>query len=202
MRKFTKLSIIVSHEGSEENGFAGPTVEMTSGNNSVQVSDFESALAMLPPGSEVSVVAKGTVGNKSVHNLSRIIREGCVLVSLDLSSVQEFSRVIDSPFRANKNLSAIIFPSNLVSINSQAFEDCSNLESVVIPSTVKKIGALSFSGCEKLSNMEFADTNGWFAANKNGEKEPVQNLHKSDDNPFRFTLPSSPYRNCELIKED
>ncbi len=202
MRKFTKLSIIVSHEGNEENGYAAPTVEMMSGNNSVQVSDFESALAMLPPGSEVCVVAKGTVGNKSVHNLSRIIREGCILVSLDLSAVHEFSRVIDSPFRANKNLSAIVFPGNLVAINSLAFEDCTNLESVVIPATVKKIGALAFSGCEKLTNMEFSDANGWFAARESGEKEPVNNLHKSDDNPFRFTLPSSPYRTCELVKEE
>lgn len=200
MRKFAKVSIIVSHEDNDE--FSAPVVEMMSGVNSVQLSNFESALGMLPPGSEVSVVAKGTVANKSVHNISRIIRNSCVMVALDLSAVHEFSRVFDSPFCGNPNLSAIIFPSNLVAINPRAFADCVNLESVVIPATVKKIGIQAFSGCEKLTNMEFGDTKGWFATSENGSKEAVQNLQKSDDNPFRFTLPSSPYRNCELIKEE
>lgn len=200
MRNFSKLSIVVSHEGDENSVFSAPVVELTSGNTTVQVSDFESALEMLPPGSQVSVVAKGTVGNKSVHNIARIIREGCVLVALDLSAVSEFSRVFDSPFRANPNLIGIIFPNNLASINEQAFAECKNLESVVIPATVKKIGKQAFSGCEKLSNMEFSDPEGWFAEKEGGENESIANLSKSDDNPYRFTLPSSPYRNCTVQK--
>ena len=189
MRKFAKVSIVVSHEDNDE--FSAPVVEMMSGVNSVQLSNFESALGMLPPGSEVSVVAKGTVANKSVHNISRIIRNSCVMVALDLSVVHEFSRVFDSPFCGNPNLSAIIFPSNLVAINPRAFADCVNLESVVVG-----------HGKFKEWKQEFGDTKGWFATSENGTKEAVQNLQKSDDNPFRFTLPSSPYRNCELIKEE
>ena len=199
MRKFSKLSIVVSHEGDENSVFSAPVVELTSGNTSVQMSDFESTLAMLPPGSEVSVVAKGTVGNNSVHNLARIIREGCVFVALDLSSVQEFSRVIDSPFRANPNLVGIIFPNNLLSINEQAFADCKNLEFVEVPASVKKIGKEAFFGCEKLSKMEFKEPEGWFVE-KDGENQPIENLHKSEDNPYRFTLPSSPYRSCIVYK--
>lgn len=174
---------------------------MTSGNNSVPVSDFESALGMLPPGSQVSVVAKGTVGNKSVHTLSRIIRENCVFVALDLSNVTEFSRVFDSPFKANPNLIGMIFPGNLVAINPKAFADCENLESVVIPETVKKIGTQAFSGCTKLTSLEFTDPNGWYSTSESGERQEINNLSKSDDNPFRFTLPSSPYRNLEIQKD-
>ena len=201
MRKFSQLAIVVSHEGNDESAFSAPVVEMTNGSASVQVSDFESALNMLLPGSEVIVIARGTVGNKTVHNLARIIREGCVLVSLDLSEVTELSRVFDSPFRGNPNLVSMIFPKNLASINPQAFADCKNLESVSIPATVQKIGAQAFSGCEKLSKMEFADTGGWLAVHDESKSEAVSNLKNPDDNPYRFTLPSSPYRNCVLQKK-
>lgn len=200
MRKFSQLSIIVSHEGNEDSVFSAPVVEVTNGNNSVQVSDFESALGMLPPGSDVCVIAKGTVGNRGVHNLSRIIREGCVRVSLDLSAVTEAARVFDSPFQGNQNLVSMKFPQNLLALNPVAFADCKNLESVNIPATVQKIGAQAFSGCENLSFLEFADPNGWESVDSLGSCEPVSYLEKSEDNPFRFTLPSSPLRNCVLQK--
>lgn len=201
MRKFSKLEIVVSHEGNEESAFSSPVVEMTNGNNSVQVSDFESALALLPPGSDVSVVAKGTVGNKSVHTLARIIREGSARVSLDLSAVTELSRVFDSPFRGNPNLVGMVFPCNLASINPEAFADCENLEHVSIPATVQKIGIRAFSGCGKLAHLEFGDPSGWECLKESGEVEPIAYLEKTDDNPFRFTLPSSPFRNCVLQKK-
>ena len=199
MRKFSKLSIVVSHEGDENSVFSAQVVEMISGQTSVQMSDFESTLGMLPPGSYVSVVAKGTVGNRTVHNISRIIRENCVFVFLDLSSVKELSRVFASPFRENQNLVGITFPKNLLSLGEAAFENCRNLESVTIPKSVKKIGKRAFSGCEKLTLLEFEDAEGWFVE-KDGENQPIENLHQSEDNPYRFTLPSSPLRNYEIEK--
>ena len=200
MQKISKLSIVVSHEGDENSVFSAPVVEMMSGQNSVPMPDFESALGTLPAGSLVSVVAKGTVGNRSVHNIARIIRESCTLVALDLSAVSEFSHVFDSPFRGNPNLSAIIFPGNLLSISDSAFEDCKLLESVVIPKTVRRIGVKAFAGCDKLTSLEFADSEGWYAE-KEGSKEEIKNLSKKEDNPYLFTLPSSPYRNCLVTKD-
>lgn len=200
MRKFSRLSVVLSHEGNDESDFSAPVVEMTNGSNTVQVSDLESALSMLPPGSEVSVVATGTVGNRTVHNIARIIREGCVLVSLDLSSATELSRVFDSPFRENRNLVGIVFPSNLISISAHALENCENLESVVIPASVHAIGENAFSGCEKLSSLKFGDPKGWFAVCDGNECHSSANLENPEDNPYRFILQSSPYRNCMLEK--
>ena len=200
MRKFSKISITVKHEENEESNFSVPVVEMMNGSNSVQVSKFENALEMLPPESFVSVTATGTVGNNEVHNLSRIIREGKVFVDLDLSKVKELSRVFDSPFQGNCNLVSISFPKNIASINPAAFANCKNLESVIIPKTVKKIGIQAFSGCEKLTKLKFEKIEGWFYE-KDGNKVEISNLGNEEDNPYRFTLPSSPYRNCELLKK-
>ena len=200
MRKFSRLAIVISQEGNEDSVFSAPIVEMTNGSNSVQVSDFESALNMLPPGSEVYVIANGTVGNKIVHRLARAIREACVFVSLDLSSVKELSHVSNSPFKGNLNLVSISFPNNLDSISAQGFADCKNLESVTLPATVQKIGVQAFSGCEKLNSMEFEDTDGWVAVRENGNEEIISGLEKTEDNPYRFTLQSSPFRNCMLRK--
>lgn len=201
MRKFSRLVIMLSHEGNENSGFSAPVVEMTNGDNSVQVSDFERALHMLPPGSEVSVVANGTVGNITVHNIARVIRESGIFVSLDLSSVQELSRVFDSPFKDNPNLISMNFPNNLLSINPQAFAGCKNLEHVSIPATVQKIGTQAFAGCEKLAVLEFSDPSGWHIEKEGGVLEEISNLTNAEDNPYRFTLPSSPYRNCVLCKK-
>lgn len=201
MRKFSRVVIAISNGSDESGGNASPIVEMTNGNNTVPVADFKSALRMLPPGSEVSVVAKGTSGNMIAHHIAGVIRDGGVMVSLDMSSVKETSRVFDSPFKDNPNLISISFPSNLSSINSQAFAGCKNLEHVSIPSTVNKIGAQAFAGCEKLVVLEFSDPNGWHIAKDDGVYEPVTNLSNAEDNPYRFTLPSSPYRNCVLQKK-
>lgn len=200
MRKFSRLVIVLSHEGDENSAFSAPVVELTNGSNSVQVPNFETALHMLPPGSEVSVVANGSIGNLLVHNISKIIKESGVFVALDLSGATELSRVFDSPFRDNHNLISINFPGNLASINPCAFSGCKNLEHVSIPDTVKKIGAQAFSGCEKLVVLEFSDSRGWSLLKEDGTTEPVNNLSNAEDNPFRFTLPSSPYRNCILQK--
>ncbi|MBQ4378467.1 MAG: leucine-rich repeat protein [Treponema sp.] len=200
MRKFHKVSISVSHEGDENSEFSVLKVEVSSGKNSVEISDFETALSMLPPGSEVSVTARGTVGNKTVHKLSEIIRESPVRVHLDLSEVQELSRVYDTPFKGNHNLIGIVFPGNLISINEQAFAECKNLEKVSIPATVQKIGKQAFSGCEKMNFLEFKNTEDWFLIKDDNDSVRIANLEKAEDNPYRFTLPSSPYRNFEIRK--
>ena len=197
MRKFSKLEIILTHEENADSTFSIPVVEMKNGKKSVPVNDFEKSLRMLPPQTEVTVIATGTVGNTAVHNISRIIRESSARVFLDLSEVKELSRVSEAPFRGNENLVSMIFPGNLASINSCAFENCKNLERVVIPKTVRKIGEQAFSGCEKLSYLEFEDSSGWNAPNTKLENI---NLSNPEDNPYRFSLFSSPYRLCTLEK--
>jgi len=196
MRRYSRLSIVVSHISSDETLNAeNDVVQLTNGNTTVEVSDFENALNLLPPGSEVEVVAKGTVGNGTVHNLNRIIRESSVLVTLNLSAVTELSRVVESPFQNNERLLAIHFPCNLVAINPRAFAGCTVLSSVIVPATVKKIGAGAFAGCMNLSHLEFKDPAGWKC---NGE--PIDDFSIPAENPSRFISEESPYYSLEVYK--
>ncbi|MBQ7159171.1 MAG: leucine-rich repeat protein [Treponema sp.] len=196
MRRYSRLAIMVSHVSSDETMTTeNDVVHLTNGNTSVEVSDFESALHMLPPGSEVAVVAQGTVGNTTVHNLSRIIRESNVLVTLDLSSVTELSRVFDSPFQGNKQLLAMHFPCNLLSINTRAFAGCTSLASVIIPATVIKIGVQAFAGCTQLHHLEFKRPSGWKCGGS-----PVEAFESPFENPSRFVFDDSSYFDMELNK--
>lgn len=199
MRNFSQLAITVSHQGKTDSEFSAPIVEMTNGFNSVQVSDFESALNMLPPGSEVQVIANGTVGNKTVHNLARIIRENCVFVALDLSAVTELSRVFDSPFEGNKNLRSMIFPKNLLSINPRAFAGCENLVSVSIPETVERIGEQAFANCTNLRTLEFKSPEGWCI--KKGECiTEIPDFSDNNLNPAEFIAQGKSYFNATVCK--
>ena len=196
MRRYSRLAIVVSHVSSED-GLSpeNDVVQMTNGNTMVEVSDFANAIHLLPPGSEVAVVATGTVGNTTVHNLSRIIRESDVFVTLDLSSVTELSHVVESPFQDNTRLRAIHFPCNLLSINSRAFAGCTALSSVIIPATVTKIGAEAFSGCENLHHLEFKNPSGWKC---NGTL--LDDLDSPFENPAKFVCEGGNYWGTELTK--
>lgn len=196
MRRYSRLAIVLSHVSSEDAlSSENDVVQLTNGNTTVEVSDFENALRMLPPGSEVAVVAQGTVGNKTVHNISRIIRESNVFVTLDLSAVTEFSRVVKSPFQNNGQLLAIHFPNNLLSINPRAFAGCTALSSVIIPSTVTCIGAQAFAGCLQLHHLEFKNPSGWKC-----EGKAVEDLTSPFENPSKFIFEESSFYSSGLTK--
>ena len=198
MRNFSRLSIIVSHDVPDD--YEGDTaVEMTNGHSSITLSSLESALDMLPPGSRVQVVAHGTVGDKTVHRLSRIIRESCVLVALDLSAVEELSRVFNSPYQGNQNLLEIRFPENLLSINPRAFANCTALEAVRVPASCVKVGAEAFLGCTRLSRLEFVCADGWFC-DDGGEARPVPPLSDAAEAPAFFAPADGDYSRRVLYK--
>ncbi len=196
MRRYSRLAIVVSHISSDDALTPeNDVVRLTNGNTAVEVSDFENALHMLPPGSEVAVVAQGTVGNTTVHNISRIIRESNVFVTLDLSAVTELSRVFESSFQENPQLLAMHFPSNLLSINPHAFAGCSALSSVIIPASVMQIGAQAFGGCLQLHHLEFKNPIGW-----KHDGKAVEELVSPFENPAKFVFEDSPFFNCELTR--
>lgn len=199
MRNFSRIKIFVSQDDGNSK-ISVPLVEINNGVSSIQAGDLESAFGMLPKGSHVCVIANGTVGNISIHGFAHVIREGGMFVSLDLSAAEEISRVSDSPFRENLGLVSMLFPRNLLSISQEAFAGCANLERVIIPSSVQKIGERAFSGCERLSSLKFDEPNGWFAEIAGKEPLEILNLEDEADNPCRFTLKSSPYRDCLLKK--
>lgn len=187
MRKYSKLAIVFSHTSPDEVE-TGTTVQLTNGTDTIEVADFGSALNLLPSGSEVLVIAKGIVGNRTVHNISRIIGESNVFVALDLTDVTECSRVNASPFRGNERILSISFPSNLVSINPCAFSGCTALESVFIPVACRKIGEQAFAGCKNLNRIEFKDSSGW-----SSRGVPIDDLKNPRENPKKFVTPRSIY---------
>ena len=199
MRNYSRLMIVVSHECLDEQG-EDNNVEMTNGHTSITLPTFESALGMLPPGSRVHVVARGSVGDKTVHRLSRIIRESCVYVSLDLSEATEFSRVTNSPFEGNKNLLVIRFPGNLSAINARAFADCTALELVSIPATCRQIGEEAFLGCCRLNSLIFVNPEGWLCDSASDKKLIIPSLEDPGSNPENFVLEDGAYAHCRLIK--
>jgi hypothetical protein len=61
----------------------------------------------------------------------------------------------ESLFSNCTNLTSVIIPSSVKTIDDSAFKDCTSLTSVIIPSSVKTIGSDVFSGCNNLSNVTF-----------------------------------------------
>ena len=194
MRRYSRLAIVFSHD-SPDDVESGTTVQLTNGANVMEVSDFRVALGLLPPGSEVVVVAEGTVGGKTVHRISDAVRESRVFVSLDLSAVTECSRVSGSPFAGNRQLVSIRFPGNLAVISRGAFAGCTALASVSIPVACCEIGAEAFSGCAALRQLAFEEPDGWRCGGVS-----VSDLARPAENPPKFVRAGGAYHSVVLTK--
>ncbi|MBD5448190.1 MAG: leucine-rich repeat protein [Treponema sp.] len=194
MRRYSRLAIVFSHD-SPDDVESGTTVQLTNGANVMEVSDFRVALGLLPPGSEVVVVAEGTVGGKTVHRISDAVRESRVFVSLDLSAVTECSRVSGSPFAGNRQLVSIRFPGNLAVISRGAFAGCTALASVSIPVACCEIGAEAFSGCAALRQLAFEEPDGWRCGGVS-----VSDLARAAENPPKFVRAGGAYHSVVLTK--
>ena len=57
-----------------------------------------------------------------------------------------------------KDVTRVVLPNDLTSIDRFAFDGCSNLRSVVIPEGVTSIGYGAFEGCQRLSEIELPDS--------------------------------------------
>ena len=65
-------------------------------------------------------------------------------------------------FTACHQLTSITLSNNLTSIGFGAFSCCQNLTDITIPASVTKIGSNAFYGCESLQTATFEDTNDWY----------------------------------------
>jgi hypothetical protein len=70
-----------------------------------------------------------------------------------------------SAFRDNKNITAVIIPDTVTTIDNGAstasvgaFSDCSNLSSVTLSSNLAKIGSSAFARCSKLTSIVIPDS--------------------------------------------
>lgn len=58
-------------------------------------------------------------------------------------------------FWCNENLTHLVIPEDVISIECDAFSGCLKLESVVIPATVTSIGDYAFKGCSSLGKVYY-----------------------------------------------
>jgi len=63
------------------------------------------------------------------------------------------TKIGDSAFKRNINLTNITIPSSVTSIGTSAFSNCTNLTNVAIPSSVTFIGYWAFEGCTNLKSI-------------------------------------------------
>lgn len=65
------------------------------------------------------------------------------------------TKISDSAFNFNRNLTDITIPSSVKSIGSSAFQACYNLKSVKIPDSVTSVGKFTFYECMRLESVTF-----------------------------------------------
>lgn len=56
-------------------------------------------------------------------------------------------------FYGQSEMTSIVLPEGIISIDYGAFRGCSSLEALVIPEAIKRIGSSAFSGCSSLAEM-------------------------------------------------
>ena len=65
---------------------------------------------------------------------------------------------IDNELFYNSDISSIIIPDSIESIEDKAFLNCENLKSIIIPNSVKSIGDSAFEFCESLKSIIIPDS--------------------------------------------
>ena len=79
------------------------------------------------------------------------------LLEHDIPLFRAFER-IPSNFFDNTDISSIVIPKNIKSIERSAFLDCTHLSRVVIENGVKKIGDHAFKGCQALVKIDIPES--------------------------------------------
>lgn len=107
------------------------------------------------------------------------------------------------------NISAIAFPSSLVSIGNSAFEECRSLSKVALPEGVKSIGEYSFKNCKSLYSVYFPKTLTKIAIKtfKEDKKEVKELPFEGCPSGLKFYVVANTYghsfvRSCSAYSED
>lgn len=105
-----------------------------------------------------TAVIKGNLTNYTLAILNAAIYNSGHKIALDLSGTTGLTEIPNQRFRGNKNLSGIVLPDSVKSIEFYAFFDCTSLSSITIPSSVTSIGSYAFCGCTSLSSVTIPDS--------------------------------------------
>ena len=83
----------------------------------------------------------------------------CGFISIILPSNLE--SIEGNAFGSCGELTSISLPSSLTSIGDSAFSWCSGLTSITLPASLTSIGRNAFSNCSRLTSVTFENTTGW-----------------------------------------
>lgn len=90
------------------------------------------------------------IGN--VTSLGNYCFENCDLLSIEISDT--VTRLGHSCFVDCQNLTTIIIPNSINTIEAQCFVSCSKLNSIEIPNSITRIGTYCFYGCDLLLDYQ------------------------------------------------
>ncbi len=79
--------------------------------------------------------------------------EGTFYYTIDYPANAIPQNAFYNTYASNSNLTSIILPSSLTSIEDQAFWDCTGLTSIIIPQSVTEIGDGAFGNCSGLTSI-------------------------------------------------
>ena len=69
--------------------------------------------------------------------------------------------IISYAFRKNSNITSVVIPDSVTTIDYEAFRNCSSLTSVTILASVTSIGSSAFSDCSGLESVYISDLAAW-----------------------------------------
>ena len=84
--------------------------------------------------------------------------------------------IISYAFRNNSNITSVVIPDSVTTIDYEAFLNCSGLTSITIPGSVEYIGSEAFYGCDSLESVYISDLAAWCNIEfKNSSANPLNN---------------------------
>ena len=95
----------------------------------------------------------------------------CGFISIILPSNLE--SIEGNAFGSCGELTSISLPSSLTSIGDSAFSWCSGLTSITLPASLTSIGRNAFSNCSRLTSVTFENTTGWVVSTSSSMTNPI-----------------------------
>ena len=93
----------------------------------------------------------------AIRNNGTLTAIGCTLRYATSDSTFETTTIADGAFEGCDEITQVVIPQNVESIDGNAFQGCSNLTQVVFQGTNTTVADNAFSGCNNISNVYFPE---------------------------------------------